>query len=56
MKGTLMFVVSCFLNFLAVVDKTMITFSLGAISSALVSIYYAIRIYKEIKNKKNDVG
>jgi len=55
LKGTYLFICSTFLNFFAVMDKTTVTFILGAISSVCVIVYYAIKIYYSIKHKK-DVG
>lgn len=53
LKGTILFIVSCWLNIMAFVDRNTITFLLGTISSLCVITYYGIRIYKELKNKKN---
>ena len=50
-KGMLLFILSCYLNFMAFVDQTMVTFFLGTISSLCVIAYYSIRIYKETKQK-----
>lgn len=54
-KGTLLFILSALLNFFALMDKTTITFLLGAASSVCVIVYYAIKIYHSIKHRK-DVG
>lgn len=55
LKGTVLFILSCYLNFMAFIDQTTITFVLGTLSSLCVIAYYAIRIYRELKHK-SDVG
>jgi len=43
---------SLFLNVIANIDKTNITFALGVVVSIMAIINYSIQIYKNVKNPK----
>ena len=47
-------IISIFLNIIAYIDQSTVTFALGCIVALLTIIYYVIRIYNEFLNTKKN--